>query len=104
MIIRIVKMQFDPVQLQTFTELFEERKSTIRNFPGCRHLELWQDSKDLNIFFTYSMWESEKDLEHYRFSEFFKDTWGLTKALFNAPPQAWSVEQKSVAAGNPDAE
>jgi hypothetical protein len=96
MIIRIVKMHFSPLNITTFTALFEERKSTIRNSSGCLHLELWQDNKDNNVFFTYSMWASENDLDHYRFSSFFKDTWGKTKALFDAPPQAWSVERKSV--------
>ncbi|NDC42471.1 MAG: antibiotic biosynthesis monooxygenase [Chitinophagia bacterium] len=97
MIIRIVKMHFHSENVGTFTQLFEERKSTIRNFPGCQHLELWQDGHEPDTFFTYSHWASEKDLDHYRFSEFFKDTWSRTKALFSAPPQAWSVVRKQVA-------
>ena len=60
------------------------------------HLELWQDSANPAIFFTYSHWESEAHLNHYRFSEFFKDTWGKTKALFADKPQAWSVMQRAV--------
>ena len=95
MIIRIVQMTFREDAIGDFTELFEARKSTIRQFPGCTHLELWQDSKQPNIFFTYSHWDSEADLDHYRFSEFFKDTWGRTKALFKEKPQAWSVLRKS---------
>jgi quinol monooxygenase YgiN len=96
MIVRIVQMTFDPQKTNNFLELFEERKQTIRNFEGCTHLELWQDAHMSNIFFTYSMWESEDNLNHYRFSEFFKDTWGRTKALFIAKPQAWSVNQKVI--------
>ena len=91
MIVRIVKMTFNAEQVKEFTDLFHERKATIRSFPGCTHLELWQDSKDENVFFTYSMWHTEADLDHYRFSEFFKDTWGKTKALFADKPQAWSL-------------
>ncbi len=97
MILRIVQMTFQPQFIETFTQLFEERKSTIRSFPGCSHLELWQDSNNPSVFFTYSIWETEADLNHYRFSEFFKDTWGRTKALFAEKPQAWSVTQKSQA-------
>ncbi len=93
MILRIVQMSFHPQHIAAFTALFEERKQTIRSFPGCTHLELWQDANNPNIFFTYSNWNSEADLNHYRFSEFFKDTWGKTKALFDAKPQAWSVER-----------
>ena len=96
MIVRIVQMNFRPEEVANFEALFQERKLMIRNFEGCRHLELWQDAHDANIFFTYSMWESEEHLNHYRFSEFFKDTWSRTKALFQAKPQAWSVTQKVV--------
>ena len=91
MIVRLVKMTFRPEEVNVFTALFNERKQTIRAFPGCTHLELWQDSTHGNVFFTYSMWNTEADLNHYRFSEFFKDTWSKTKALFADKPQAWSV-------------
>ena len=91
MIIRIVKMTFINDRIGDFTALFEARKLTIRNFKGCTHLELWQDSKHENTFFTCSHWESEADLDHYRFSDFFKDTWSQTKLLFSAKPEAWSL-------------
>lgn len=93
MIIRIVQMSFKEEHVDTFLSLFEERKKLIRSFDGCHHLELWQDANKPGIFFTYSMWEDEKKLDHYRFSELFKDTWARTKALFSEKPQAWSVNQ-----------
>lgn len=96
MIVRIVQMTFRPEEVSNFTQLFEERKHLIRSFEGCQHLELWQDVKNPAVFFTYSYWESEQHLDHYRFSEFFKDTWSKTKALFADKPQAWSVERKVV--------
>lgn len=95
MIIRIVQMSFKEEHTEAFLALFEARKEQIRSFDGCQHLELWQDAKDSCIFFTYSIWDSEQHLDRYRFSEFFKDTWGRTKALFRAKPQAWSVERKT---------
>jgi quinol monooxygenase YgiN len=95
MIVRIVQMTFEADKTEAFQQLFEDRKTTIRNFPGCRHLELWRDTRDPNIFFTYSNWGSEAHLDHYRFSEFFKDTWVKTKALFADKPQAWSVHKMS---------
>ncbi len=93
MIIRIVQMTFREEVIEDFKALFEERKSTIKGFAGCTHLELWQDSNQRNIFFTYSHWNTESDLDHYRFSEFFRDTWTRTKALFKEKPQAWSVNR-----------
>lgn len=96
MIVRIVQMTFQHDKISDFTALFEERKASIRSFPGCSHVELWQDTRQENVFFTYSHWASEAHLDHYRFSEFFKDTWGKTKALFAEKPQTWSVLQRSV--------
>lgn len=96
MILRVVKMTFREDEVADFLTLFNERKTLIRSFEGCNHLELWQEAGSTNVFFTYSMWDSEQHLNHYRFSELFKDTWALTKALFADKPQAWSVEQKMV--------
>jgi quinol monooxygenase YgiN len=94
MIVRIVKMVFLPEHVPAFVQLFDERKETIRNFKGCRHLELWRESGKEDVYFTYSHWENEHALDHYRFSAFFKETWGLTKALFAQKAEAWSVEQE----------
>lgn len=89
-------MTFEPQQVENFRKLFDERKELIRGFGGCMHLELWQDAHASNVFLTYSHWESEKHLDHYRFSELFKDTWAKTKALFSDKPIAWSVMQQVV--------
>jgi quinol monooxygenase YgiN len=90
-IIRIVQMTFREEAIDDFRALFDERKQLIRHFEGCRHLELWQDANQPAVFFTYSHWDSEAHLDHYRFSSLFKETWALTKALFAAKPQAWSI-------------
>lgn len=94
MILRIVKMSFKIDKMDAFQQMFKERKQQIRDFDGCLHLELWQDAQQPNIFFTYSHWASEKHLNHYRFSRFFKETWDITKAMFADKPEAWSAIQK----------
>ena len=94
MIIRIVKMIFRQEEIESFKNLFEERKALIRNFEGCTHLELWQDKNQPGIFFTYSWWDSEEHLNSYRNSHFFDDTWNLTKQKFAGKPEAWTVEKK----------
>ncbi|WP_026755347.1 putative quinol monooxygenase [Sediminibacter sp. Hel_I_10] len=93
MLIRIVKMSFDPSKIQEFLANFETKKEAIRHFEGCKHLELYRDKHDTNVFFTYSYWEEEADLERYRHSELFKGVWARTKPLFNARPEAWSVDR-----------
>lgn len=97
MLVRIVKMQFRQEEVPAFMRLFEESKATIVAFDGCMHLELWQDSHNPTIFFTHSRWQSAEHLDHYRRSAFFKSTWAATKALFSAPPAAWSVALVSLA-------
>lgn len=96
MIVRIVKLTFEEDCVDQFMELFEEKKNKIRNFPGCEHLKLLQGINSSNIFFTYSHWQKESDLEKYRNSELFKETWKLTKALFSDKPEAWSVQENVV--------
>ena len=96
MIIRLVKMTFRTDAVHEFHMLFNERKERIRNFEGCNHLELLEDKNNNNICFTYSYWESEEALGHYRNSDFFKNTWKLTKALFREKAEAWTVESKAI--------
>ncbi len=93
MLIRIVKLSFHQENIPSFLENFELMKDKIRNAPGNRFLELYQDKNNKNIFFTYSYWETEQDLENYRQSELFYDVWEFTKKLFNDKPQAWSVDK-----------
>jgi len=98
MLVRVVKMTFKAEAVEEFTKFFEERKEKIRGFEGCTHLELWQDKTHSHIFFTYSHWQSEAALSHYRNSTFFRDTWQRTRLLFAAKAEAWSVEQVAVMA------
>lgn len=91
--VRIVKMSFSESGINDFLNTFERNKTKIKNFKGCRLLELYRDKKDPNVFFTYSYWDSENDLEQYRQSELFKTVWSQIKPLFNAKPEAWSVDK-----------
>ena len=93
MFIRIVKMSFHAEKVTAFLENFEQVKSKIRNSDGNRLLELYRDKNNPDIFFTYSYWETEQDLENYRNSELFNEVWSFTKKLFNDKPEAWSVDQ-----------
>ncbi|WP_297798064.1 antibiotic biosynthesis monooxygenase family protein [uncultured Eudoraea sp.] len=97
MLIRIVKLTLKKENIASFEQIFEETKDYIRNFEGCCSLELYQDRANSNIFFTYSHWENEENLEKYRKSDFFRTVWGKTKLLFEDKAEAWSVNRvKSV--------
>ena len=98
MINRFVKMTFDNQCIDAFKVLFNEHKQAIRNSPGCLHLELLNDIKHPHIFFTYSKWETEADLNNYRQSPTFKEVWPKTKVLFSHKPEAWSMTAMEVKA------
>jgi len=97
MIIRLVKLKFAQDHRDDFVTLFNERKEKIESQQGCHSVRLFNDIKDKTVFFTYSIWDSENDLNNYRHSEFFKETWARTKSMFNGKPDAWSVVEESIA-------
>ena len=93
MIIRIVRMYFEPENVDVFLEIFAKSQPAIRAMPGCSYLELWRDVDEPHVFVTYSHWESVEALNNYRNSEFFGKVWKETKILFSGKPVAFSVEK-----------
>ena len=84
-------MTFRPDALPVFLPLFDQTAPRIRAFPGCLHLELWQDERYPNILTTYSHWVDAPALAAYRESLLFRETWTRTRPLFAAPPVAHSA-------------
>jgi quinol monooxygenase YgiN len=91
MLIRVVRMTFIPERVPEFLRLFQASEDLIRDMPGCRFLELWQDADQPHVYCTHSHWESAEALNAYRQSALFGQIWPATKALFAAPPLAFSV-------------
>lgn len=92
MILRIVRMEFDPNAVEDFLAVFSQFKEQIRNQPGCSALSLMADADHANVFYTHSYWSGVEDLNRYRDSATFKTVWPLTKKHFIAPPKAYSLE------------
>ncbi len=86
-------MSFHEENIPKFLANFDVMKDKIRSAEGNRFLELYQDKNNPCIFFTYSFWETEADLENYRKSALFDEVWTFTKKLFNEKPEAWSVDK-----------
>ncbi len=91
MIKRIVKLTFEANNANHFLEIFQASKNKIVKSKGCHSVELLQSSLSPNIFFTFSIWDSEEDLNNYRHSELFQKTWKNVKVLFAEKPEAWTV-------------
>ena len=99
MITRIVRMEFQPGHVDDFLAHFNSIKNLIRNFPGVLQLELHRDATQANVFYTYSKWNAESDLEAYRKSELFEVTWAQAKLWFGAKPRAFSLREEMVVEG-----
>lgn len=91
MLIRIVRLTLEPARVAEFVRIFQASEDQIRAMPGCRFLELWQDADEPNVYCTHSHWDSADALNAYRRSALFGQVWPATKALFAAPPVAFSV-------------
>lgn len=91
MITRIVKMTFIPEKVNDFIKVFEESKEYIRSYPGCIQMQLLKDINHHNIYYTYSHWESEEALNHYRNSSRFREIWANTKVNFQSKAEATSL-------------
>jgi quinol monooxygenase YgiN len=89
-------MTFRSDTSEEFTAIFDRYKSQIRMAEGCEHLSLLQDKHRPFIFFTYSRWRSESDLENYRLSRVFGEVWPQVKPLFALPAEAWTVSESEV--------
>lgn len=91
MITRIVKMTFIPEKVDDFIKVFNESKDFIRSYPGCIQMQLLKDIQQNNIYYTYSHWESEEALNHYRNSSRFREIWMNTKVNFQEKAEATSL-------------
>ena len=85
-------MTFKEEYTDDFLTVFHESCNLIRDFDGCERLRLLRDKNDTRIFFTYSWWDNEENLEKYRNSELFAVVWKKTKSLFDDKPEAWTVD------------
>ena len=92
MLLRIVKMEFDLAQVGAFDDLFAQSQSRIEAMPGCHGVSLIKGLGDQPIRTTLSWWERDSDLQAYRKSALFGEVWPKTKAMFSAPPVAWSSD------------
>lgn len=93
MLVRVVKMKFEAQHLSAFLAHFEMVKWEVAQFSGCQGMQLLQDKNDHCLIFTYSIWQSEQDLNNYRHSELFASIWPKIKPWFAQKAEAWSLNQ-----------
>ncbi len=89
--IRIVKLSLHSEHGSAFEKFFSDTKPFISSMPGCKSVKLLK-GQNPGIYFTYSQWGCAEDLEAYRNHPEFLVIWKKTKTWFQAPAEAWSVE------------
>lgn len=93
MITRFVKLNIKENNICEFKKFVEGEKDDIIAFKGCHALEIYNDIKNRNLFFTKSIWDNQNALDKYRESDFFRANWSLLKTWFADKPEAWSLEE-----------
>ncbi|GAB4282635.1 MAG: hypothetical protein Kow0068_07300 [Marinilabiliales bacterium] len=91
MITRIVKMEINEADIDSYLEKVQSVLDKIKSFDGCVSINILNDKEVSNRFFSYSTWESEEKLDAYRNSEWFKQIWSEIRQYFKSPAQAWMV-------------
>ncbi len=89
-LVRLVTMTFRHETIPDFLDLFDGVSGQIRSQPGCKRLRLLRSLSDERVFTTYSVWDSEEDLNRYRSSPLFEATWERTRSWFEDRPVAVS--------------
>jgi hypothetical protein len=92
MLTRLVRMRFQPEQVETFLALYAAMHPRIVGQPGCLSVQLVREIDDPAAFATWSVWESVAALDAYRTSDFFRQYWPQVRALFRQPAEAVSFE------------
>ncbi|MBI4648104.1 MAG: antibiotic biosynthesis monooxygenase [Bacteroidia bacterium] len=92
MITRIVKVSVHDSKIDDFVSFMESVRDHMLAFNGCEHWEVLNDKTNKNIFFSYSIWKSEKELEAYKYSTLYKQIWSTCKQWFTKESQAWTVD------------
>lgn len=93
MITRVVKLHFQADKIAQFLSFFDTIKYDVASYPRCGGMKLLQDIHNPCIVFTYSKWEDEDALNHYRDSELFGQVWPTIKPWFAQKAEAWSVNE-----------
>jgi heme-degrading monooxygenase HmoA len=85
-------MKFKPDKEAEFMDIFNQVKRNVRSQKGCKGLEiLSSESEGEKSIWTLSLWRTVEDLETYRQSDLFKETWASIKPLFASKAKAWTL-------------
>jgi hypothetical protein len=92
MILRVVKMVVDQNKIDIFNNFMSNLSTEKEGMDGCVHHDFFSNKQFRNVFYSYTIWESEKYLNKYRKSMLFKEVTTTLRSLCLSEPAAWTVE------------
>lgn len=92
MILRVVKMKVDERKLEAYRLFMDNLHEEKLRMPGCLHFDFFNEKKNSNIFYSYTIWENVKFLKEYKKSDLFKEVIQTLRSLCSEEPQAWTIE------------
>lgn len=97
MIKRIVRLTVkDTAASEAFQEIYRSRNPFKNGVKGCRDVKVMKDVNDENVYYTVSIWDHNDDLEAYRESEYFAETWPMVKAQLSKRAEAFSMTESEI--------
>ncbi len=92
MILRVVKMKVDTNKVELFERFMNNLREEKLNLDGCLHFDYFHEKGNLNIYYSYTIWESDKHFRVYKKSDLFKEVTSTLNALCQIEPMAWTIE------------
>lgn len=92
MILRVVKMKVESKKIEAFELFMNNLHDEKLKIPGCLHFDFFHEKRNINVYYTYTIWENEKYFKQYKKLDLFKEVVSTLKSLCLEEPQAWTIE------------
>lgn len=92
MILRIVKMELKETNIDLFHLFMKNLKDEKLKLEGCLHYDYFCDKQNEHIYFSYTIWVTDRHLKKYKKTELFKEVTRTVRNLCKKEPIAWTVE------------
>ena len=98
MIKRVVRLTVkDAAAKEAFQEIYRSRNPYKNGVKGCQDVKVMKDVNEDNVYYTVSLWDRNEDLEAYRQSDYFAETWPMVKAQLSKRAEAFSMTETDIA-------
>lgn len=92
MILRIVKMEVDDTRIDFFENFMNNLSEEKLTLEGCLHHDFFCEKDNRNMYYSYTIWQSEKFLNKYKKTDLFKEVTRTLRHICIKEPIAWTVE------------